>query len=131
MPFSVPGDNPAASGLGLVRLLIPDLVEDEYLLTDAQLEALYTINGDVERLAAADALEIIASSEALVSKKIRTQDLQTDGPAVSKELRERAKLLRAQVAATVATTAGDDDTVFEVGDFHYGTTAEELAPVEL
>lgn len=63
-------------------------------------------------LAAADLLDQVAVSEVLVSKKISTQDLSTDGPAVSKELREHAKRLRAQVAAEKA--AEDPD----VGFFH-------------
>ena len=39
----------------------------------------------------AAALRTIAASEVLVSKKIRTQDLQTDGPAVAAELRALAR----------------------------------------
>lgn len=81
-----------------VRLLTTDV--DYALLTDDQLVALLALNGDSVRLAAADALELIATSEVLVSKKIRTQDLQTDGPAVAAELRALAGSLRAQAART-------------------------------
>ena len=82
--------------IGMVRLLITDTNESDPLLSDAQITSLLTLEGDNVRLAAAQALDIIATSEVLVSKKIRTQDLQTDGPAVAKELRERAEALRAQ-----------------------------------
>lgn len=84
--------------IGLVRLLCTDLDSSAPLFTDDQITAFLTLEGTV-RLAAAAALETIATSEALISKKIRTQDLSTDGPAVAKELRERAAALRTQAAA--------------------------------
>jgi len=96
--------------IGQVRLLIPDTNESLLLLTDEQIEAFLTLESDNVRLAAALALETIASSEALVSKKIRDGDLQTDGPAVAKELRERAKELRAQAAEI-----DDDGDAFGIG----------------
>jgi hypothetical protein len=58
------------------------------------------------RLAAAQALDTIATNEALVQKVLRTQDLQTDGAKLSAELRARAAGLRAQVAA--GATDGED-----------------------
>lgn len=73
-----------------VRLLISDNGDDP-LFTDAQLATfLFVTNGSVFR-AAARALVAIAVSEVLVSKKIRTQDLSTDGPAVAAELRALAR----------------------------------------
>lgn len=98
-----------------VRLLIADLDADESkrLLSDDQLTQLLTMNGDSTRLAAADGLEIIATSETLLSKKITTQDLSTDGPAVAKALLDRAAVLRKQAAET------DDeggDFAFEIVD---------------
>jgi hypothetical protein len=85
-----------ATDIGRVRLLAVDLDEVSPLLSDAQVQALLDMEGGRVRRAAAQALDTIASSEALVSKKIRTLDLQTDGPAVAKELRERARELRRQ-----------------------------------
>jgi hypothetical protein len=65
--------------------------------------------------AAADALDAIASSEALVSKKIRTQaGVSTDGPAVAAALRAHAKELRAQAAEL---DDDGDDVAFEVAEF--------------
>lgn len=97
--------------IGLVRLLCTDVDTAAPLFTDAQIQAFLTLEGSA-RLAAAVALETIASSEALVSKKIRTADgLSTDGPAVAAELRARAKGLREQAAAA---GEGGGDGAFEI-----------------
>jgi hypothetical protein len=67
----------------------------DYLISDDQLKAYLTINGESKLFgAAADALLAIATNEALVSKKIRTEDLTTDGPAVAGELRRTAESYR-------------------------------------
>lgn len=99
---------PEPSQITLVRQLIADTDPGGQLLTDEQLGALLTLNTGSARLAAADALETIAASEVLISKKIRTQDLATDGPAVAKalmdlaaSLRRRARELGEDPAATV------------------------------
>lgn len=89
-----------------VRDLIADHAEDP-LLTDEQLDRLLRVEGD-PRLAAARALDMIAVSEVLVSKKIRTQDLQTDGPAVAAELRSLARALRNEYDAEDAAWDGFD-----------------------
>ena len=89
-----------ATPIGLVRLLIPDTDQTALLFTDPQIEAFLLVEGNVPRKAAALALEVAASSEALVSKVIRTQDLSTDGPAVAAELRARAAILRSQAKTT-------------------------------
>ena len=79
-----------------VRALIADLDPVDPLLTDEQLWSMLRLHDANPRRAAAQALETIAISEVLVSKKIRTQDLTTDGPAVSAELRALAKQLRTE-----------------------------------
>lgn len=91
----------------VVRQLISDL-GTEQLLDDEHIGAFLTLNTGSARLAAADALEAIAVSEVLVAKKIRTQDLSTDGPAVAKALmdlaasyRRRARELGEDPAAVV------------------------------
>lgn len=53
-----------------------------------------TADGDTYRLAAAMALDAIASSQVLILKKIEILDTKTDGPAVAKALREHAQTLR-------------------------------------
>ncbi len=89
-----------AEPVGQVRLLTTDQDEAFPLHTDAQIEAFLAMEGGNVKRAAAAQLEAISTSEALVSKKISTQDLSTDGPAVAKDLRERAKLLRSQADET-------------------------------
>lgn len=91
-----------------LRLLIADTDPDNQLLTGEQLEGLLILNNGDLRLAAAEALEAIAASEVLVSKKIRSQDLSTDGPAVSAELRALATALRDRVAAA------EEDDIFDL-----------------
>ncbi len=94
------------TALGQLRLLISDADETAFILDDAQITGFLAMHGvdatasgtaltDVRR-AAADALDAIASSESLVSKKIRTQaGVSTDGPAVAADLRKHAASLRA------------------------------------
>jgi hypothetical protein len=73
--------------IGKVRLLITDV-------TDEQIQAFLDMHGGSVFRAAAQGADTIAFSEVLVSKKIRTQDLATDGPAVAKEMRALAQALR-------------------------------------
>lgn len=85
---------------GKVRLLIADLA-DPPLLSEEVLQGYLALNESEDAQigvlrAAADALDAIATSETLISKKIRTQDLTTDGPAVAADLRKRAAQLRHQ-----------------------------------
>jgi hypothetical protein len=103
--------------IGLVRLLCTDLSETDPLFTDAQIQAFLDLEGDSVKLAAAQALDTIASNEALVSKAIRTMDLQTDGPAVAAELRARAKELRDQAAVDDGTDENGDSWGFDFVDY--------------
>lgn len=82
-----------------VRHLTADLDDANQVLTDDQLKVYLALNDWNVRRGAADALEAIASSETLVGKVIRTQDLQTDGPKVADSLRRHAATLRAQADA--------------------------------
>lgn len=84
---------------GRVRLLIADTDVNNLVLDDEQILGFLEIHGGNVKRAAAAALDTIASSEALLSKKIRTQDRQTDGPAVADALRAHAKALRAEADA--------------------------------
>jgi len=94
--------NVIGSDIGNVRLLITDTDLDNAIFNDDEVGAFLTMSAidgtnDV-RLASALALEVIARSEVLIQKKIKLLDLTTDGPAVAKELRASAKLLREQSA---------------------------------
>ncbi|WP_066298842.1 hypothetical protein [Arthrobacter luteolus] len=99
------------SDLGRVRLRIADLDEAAFLLTDEHLRGYLDLNDQNVLRASADALDAIATSEVLVSKKIRTQDLSTDGPAVAIELRKQATELRARAAAEDAAAVDGFDVI--------------------
>lgn len=106
-----------------VRLLIADTHSDaaKQLLTTQQLQSFLDLEGGSVKLAAAQALDTIASSEALVSKVIKSQDLTTDGAKTAEALRKHAAQLRQQAADS-------DDGYFEIVDLT-GTaaTGPELA----
>ena len=97
---------PEQTMLAQTRALMADVGDTKYL-TDDQVQVYLDINDDNIRRAAADALDAIATSEVLVSKVIRTQDLQTDGAKVADALRKHADRLRDQ-----ADNADDDDGWF-------------------
>lgn len=116
LPDPEPADPPTldpSTPVGRVRLYIPDLDPRALLFTDAQIEAFLEDEGSNRRRAAAFALEVASTNEAMVSKVIRTQDLSTDGPAVAAEMRARAAILRSQAAKA------DDDAAAQtaVGAF--------------
>jgi len=88
-----------ASDRDRVRQLIGDTDVDpaaDAIFSDEELDAFLAmdhIDSEV-LLAAAEALETMASTEAYVTKRIQLLDLKTDGPAVAKSLMERAASLR-------------------------------------
>lgn len=106
--------------VGQVRALIPDVEQlpnmqstsltPEFMFTDEHLQALIAIeNGSIKRAAAA-ACEVLGTSEAIISKVIKTEDLQTDGAKLMGQFLSRAKALRAD--ALREESEGED--VFEV-----------------
>ncbi|MDF5758611.1 hypothetical protein [Spongiactinospora sp. TRM90649] len=104
---------PLTTDLRRLRLLIADTDPSARIFRVDELDDFLALEGSV-KLAAAQALDVIASSEALVSKKIRTQEgMQTDGPAVAAELRARAMELRRQATEG----EGDDSVGFDIVDF--------------
>jgi hypothetical protein len=110
--------------VGLVRLLINDVGGgDAQVFSDAEVTAFLALAGQNARRAAAEALDTLATNEALVSKVIRTQDLATDGAKLSAELRARAATLREQANL-------DDDAGFGLQVVDYdpwaGVEASEL-----
>ena len=93
-----------------VRLLIDD-PETGGVFDLSEIRLFLTTAGH-PLLAAADALDVLATSEVRLSKKITTQDLETDGPAVAAELRKQAEALRARYARQKAELYDDAPTVF-------------------
>ena len=79
-----------------VRLLITDVGGDDgetFVFSDAEIETFLSLRKGNVYLAAALALNTLAANEALVSKRITYLELSTDGPAVSRALRELAAQL--------------------------------------
>jgi hypothetical protein len=93
-----------ATAIGQVRLLIPDVEQlenladpessAEYIFNDAQIQAFLSLYGNNVKRAAAQAKLVLATSEALINKVIRTSDYNTDGAKLGAELREQAKSLQ-------------------------------------
>ena len=87
----------SAQDLMLIRLNLGEDPDDTktHLLSDTALEAwLAKFNGNTDR-ATYHALRAIAASETLLSKKITSQHLSTDGPAVASALLSLAETYRA------------------------------------
>lgn len=102
-----------------VRVLINDYHPDDVgagVFTTVEIQTFLDLEGGSVKRAAAQACDVIADNEALVSKVIRTQTgLSTDGAKVADSLRKRAAALREQAA-----TDDDADGYFEVVDFTSG-----------
>lgn len=85
-----------------VRLLISDIGGQggsDFIFQDEEIERFIALSSDNNvSLAAAKALRVLASNEALVSKRIKFLELETDGPAVAKALRELAVEYEKQAA---------------------------------
>lgn len=127
MPESLMPEYLPPSPLDAVRFLIADVGEDS-LLADSQVAEMLALNGGSIRRAAADCLDAIATSEVLVSKKIRTQDLATDGPAVAAELRAQARNQRALAQAEKDAEESDWDGFDVIDTVQTGRRRPELAP---
>lgn len=100
------------NSIGRMRLILSDKDGTNVFFEDEELQAFLSMAGDVRR-AAADAMDAMASNQAMVLKVIRTLNLSTDGAATARALREHAKTLREQ--ADVAD-AGDGG-LFEIAEF--------------
>lgn len=99
---------------GQVRLLITDTAADpaDWLFTEDQLSAFLNMNADNVYRASAQALRVIAASEVLVGKVIRTQaGTSTDGAKVSAELRALAADYDTRAALEAAAEEG---SVFDI-----------------
>ena len=93
-----------ATAVGQVRLLIPDTeqlenpadptAEAAYIFDDHQIQAFVSLYSDNVKRAAAQAKLVLATSEALINKVIRTADYNTDGAKLGAELRAQAKQLQ-------------------------------------
>jgi hypothetical protein len=100
-----------ATPAGQVRLLINDTSSDP-AFTDDDIAAFLALEVGVVKLAAAQAIDVIADDEALTSKVITSQDVGTDGAKVADALRKRAATLREQ--AGIELTQNDEGGYFEI-----------------
>lgn len=93
---------PGGSSRDDARLLITDTDTANALnqfFEDAEVDRILVLESDNVKRAAAALLGIMATSEVLIQKKIRTMDFQTDGPALAVALQARAAQLRAEADA--------------------------------
>jgi hypothetical protein len=99
-----------STNVGLFRALIGDTdaidintgVGEYVWFSDEDINAFLTVYSDNVKRAAARALYTVASSQALILKKFRTDDLQVDGAAIAEALRKQANDLMAEADADVA-----------------------------
>jgi len=102
-----------------VRLLIPDTdVSGNHVFEDEEIAAFLAIEANDVRLAAAHALEVISSSEALKLKVLAVGDIKTDGAKLSDALMSRAKRLRE--AAAMGDPADADSLPFATAEQAHG-----------
>jgi hypothetical protein len=115
---------PPSAAQRQVRLLISDTDSANRFFSTQEIDDFLSMNSSNTRRAAAQALDVMAGNEAMVSKKIRTQDLSTDGPAVAEALRKLAAELRRQADAG----EGDEETSgFEIVEYEPYPCRPELA----
>ena len=96
--------------LGTVRLLCTDRDPDHEIFSDEEIAVFLDLNEQDVRLAAADALDQIATSQALILKYIEVNGLKTNGQAVANALHQQAESLRSRAAAEAA----EDDEYIDI-----------------
>jgi hypothetical protein len=101
--------------LGKVRLLSFDTDASNPIFQDEEHQAFLDLNAGNIRLAAAQAIDIVAGNEAYVQKMIKMLDLMTNGPQTAKALREGADELRRQVYEG----SGDFSGMFDIAEQVY------------
>lgn len=101
--------------IGQVRLLVPDTEQlgdsPTYLFSDPQIQALLALYSNNVKRAAAQAKLVLATSEALINKVIKTYDYQTDGAKLGAELRAQAAELKAEADRDDLDDSSDTFTI--------------------
>lgn len=99
------------TAIGQVRLLIPDTEQlgdtPEYIFSDPQIQAFLSLYSNNVKRAAAQTKLVLATSEALINKVIKTYDFQTDGAKLGAELRAQAEMLQKEADRDEADDASD------------------------
>ncbi|HEX9235959.1 MAG TPA: hypothetical protein VF972_06740 [Actinomycetota bacterium] len=94
---------------GQARLLCQDTGPDLFVFSDQEMLAFLNLNQSDPRLAAAQALDVIAANEALVTKRTQLLDLMVDSAKAVVEVRAIASELRRQVFMGEADPSGQFD----------------------
>ena len=112
------------TAVGQVRLLIPDVEQlgdlanpvtpASYIFSDPQIQAFLSLYSNNVKRAAAQAKLVLSTSEALINKVIKTDDLATDGAKLAQELRAQAQMLMAE--ADKDDTEDSYDSITIVGN---------------
>lgn len=119
-----------ATDIQKMRVLIPDneqIFDGDYLFSDNDLNAYLEVANNSVLRAASYAVLAIATSEAIISKIIKTQDLSTNGAAVADALRLTAKQL-ADRADKEDELAGE--FYLNIVDYGVGQNRPELTELE-
>ena len=99
------------TAIGQVRLLIPDTEQlgdtPAYIFSDPQISAFLALYSNSIKRAAAQAKLVLATSEALINKVIRSYDYQTDGAKLGAELRAQSQALREEADIDEKDDASD------------------------
>lgn len=121
---------------GQVRLLISDVDEANPVLDDGMITGYLARYGasiadpalpraPINR-AAADAMDTIATSEALIGKVLSTADgLKTDAAKLADSLRKHAAALRKQADQDASTSDGSEGAYFGVAEYRPRSTRHE------
>lgn len=118
--------------VGKLRALIPDSEQlpDEngnnaaYIFSDDHLNVYLGLNSGNIRLAAADALEVLGTTEGFILKVLINQDQQTDGAKLMAQYLARAKQLRERNAAELELLNAADEGSFTIVEFFLPGHAE-------
>lgn len=106
-----------STAIGQVRLLVPDTEQlgsvPEYVFNDSQIQAFLTLYSNNVKRAAAQAKLVLATSEALINKVIKTDDLSTDGAKLAAELRAQAQMLMAEADKDLTEASYDSFVVVD------------------
>jgi hypothetical protein len=105
------------TAVGQVRLLIPDTEQlgsvPEYVFSDPQIQAFLALYTNNIKRAAAQAKLVLATSEALINKVIKTDDLSTDGAKLAAELRAQAQMLMSEADKDTAEADYDNFVIVD------------------
>lgn len=111
-----------ADDIAVVRSLIPDTDavfgdgENEYIFEDSDIQNFLAVAKGNALRAAAYACMAVGSSEAIILKVIRTQDLQTNGATLQDSFTNKAKVLFAQADREDASAGSDFFQIIDYGE---------------